>query len=214
MFAISIAGEYSQGTLRNLLVRQPRRVRLLAGKLLALAGFTTIAIVAAEVVAVATAFALAPSQDVATTAWFTSAGWAALGTGFANLLLATLGWGLLGALLALLLRSPAPAVGVGLAYAIPFEELVTAAWSSGERWLPGQLLGVLADGGTATVTYPAPRLRWRSTGCWPSLPAQPCSPAATSPPDHCAALIGQVGLRQWDVPPSPRRGLAHASPLG
>jgi len=139
---------------------------------------------------------------------------AALGTGFANLLLATLGWGLLGALLALLLRSPAPAVGVGLAYAIPFEELVTAAWSSGERWLPGQLLGVLADGGTATVTYPAPRLRWRSTGCWPSLPAQPCSPAATSPPDHCAALIGQVGLRQRDVPPSPRRGLAHASPLG
>lgn len=153
LFAIAIADEYSQGTLRNLVVRQPRRVRLLAGKLLALASFTTIALLAAEVLAGATALVLASSQDVATSAWFTSAGWAALGTGFGNLLIATLGWGLLGALLALLLRSPAAAVGAGLAYAIPFEELLAAAWRSGERWLPGQLLGVLADGGTATVAY-------------------------------------------------------------
>ena len=51
VFAISIAGEYAQGTLRNLLVRQPGRVRLLAGKLLALASFTAIAVVLAEVAA-------------------------------------------------------------------------------------------------------------------------------------------------------------------
>lgn len=70
-----------------------------------------------------------------------------------NLLAATLGWGLLGALLALLLRSPAAAVGAGLAYALPFELLVGSAWDDSARWLPGQLLQTLAEGGAATVTY-------------------------------------------------------------
>ena len=153
VFAMSIASEYSQGTLRNLLVRQPRRVRLLAGKLLALASFTTLAVVVAGIAAVATALLVAPTQDISTAAWFTSAGWTALAGGLGNLLLATLGWGLVGALLALVLRAPAAAVGVGLAYALPGELLLTTAWSDGARWLPGQLLDTLAQGGTAAVTY-------------------------------------------------------------
>jgi ABC-2 type transport system permease protein len=153
LFAISIASEYSQGTLRNLLVRQPRRARLLAGKTLALASFTTIAVLVAGVAAAGVALLVAPTQDISTSAWFISAGWTALGAGLGNLLLATLGWGLLGTVLALVLRSPAAAVGVGLAYALPGELLVTAAWSDGARWLPGQLLNTLAQGGTAAVTY-------------------------------------------------------------
>jgi ABC-2 type transport system permease protein len=153
VFAISIASEYSQGTLRNLLVRQPRRVRLLAGKLLALASFTTIAVLVAGVAAVTVALLVAPAQDISTSAWFSSAGWTALGAGLGNLLLATLGWGLLGTVLALVLRAPAAAVGVGLAYALPGELLVTAAWADGARWLPGQLLDTLAQGGTSAVTY-------------------------------------------------------------
>jgi ABC-2 type transport system permease protein len=153
VFATSIASEYSQGTLRNLLVRQPRRVRLLAGKLLALASFTALAVVVAGIAAVATALLVAPTQDVSTAAWFTSAGWTALAGGLGNLLVATFGWGLVGALLALVLRAPAAAVGVGLAWALPGELLVTAAWSDGARWLPGQLLDTLAQGGTAAVTY-------------------------------------------------------------
>jgi ABC-2 type transport system permease protein len=153
VFAMSVANEYSQGTLRNLLVRQPRRVRLLAGKLLALASFTTIAVLVAGVAAVTVAVIIAPTQDISTSAWFTSAGWTELGAGLGNLLLATLGWGLLGTVLALVLRAPAAAVGVGLAYALPGELLVTAAWSDGARWLPGQLLDTLAQGGTAAVTY-------------------------------------------------------------
>jgi ABC-2 type transport system permease protein len=153
VFAMSIASEYSQGTLRNLLVRQPRRARLLAGKLVALASFTTLAVIVAGIAAVATALLVAPTQDISTTAWFTSAGWTALAASLTNLLVATLGWGLLGALLGLVLRAPAAAVGVGLAWALPGELLVTAAWSDGARWLPGQLLGALAEGGTTAVTY-------------------------------------------------------------
>jgi ABC-2 type transport system permease protein len=153
VWAIAVAGEYSQGTLRNLLVRQPRRLRLLAGKLLALASFTAAALVVAAAVASVVAVLLAPGRDIATAAWVTGDGLAALGAGFGNLLLATLGWGLLGALLALLLRSPAAAVGAGVAYALPFELVIATAWASGARWLPGQLLGTLADGGAATVSY-------------------------------------------------------------
>jgi ABC-2 type transport system permease protein len=153
VFAISIASEYSLGTLRNLLVRQPRRVRLLAGKLVALASFTTLAVIVAGIAAAATALLVAPTQDISTAAWFTSAGWAALAAGLGNLLLATLGWGLVGALLGLVLRTPAAAVGAGLAWALPGELLVTAAWADGARWLPGQLLDTLAQGGTTAVTY-------------------------------------------------------------
>jgi hypothetical protein len=39
LFAATVASDYSQGTLRNLLVREPRRALLLSGKFLALALF-------------------------------------------------------------------------------------------------------------------------------------------------------------------------------
>jgi hypothetical protein len=64
-----------------------------------------------------------------------------------------IGWGLLGAVLALLLRSPAAALGVGLAYALPFELVVTSAWTAGQPWLPGQLLRTLAEDGSPAVAY-------------------------------------------------------------
>src|SRR5204863_5033550 len=44
MVTSNIAAEWSQGTLRNLLVREPRRLRLLAGKMLALLLFVTISL--------------------------------------------------------------------------------------------------------------------------------------------------------------------------
>ena len=45
LFAGAFASEYSQGTLRNLLVREPRRAQLLCGKFLALALFIGLAVV-------------------------------------------------------------------------------------------------------------------------------------------------------------------------
>jgi hypothetical protein len=50
------------------------------------------------------------------------------------------------------LRSPTIAIASGLAYVLPVENLLTAAWSSGREWLPGQLLSALADGGTSSVS--------------------------------------------------------------
>jgi ABC-2 type transport system permease protein len=152
IFAVAVAAEYSQGTLRNLLVRQPHRLRLLAGKLLATASLVAIAVVVSLGTAAAVGFALGAGRGIETSAWTSATGLQALATGGGDLLLATLGWGLLGAALGLILRSPALAIGVGMAYALPLETILTAAWSTGARWLPGQLLLALATGGSADVT--------------------------------------------------------------
>jgi ABC-2 family transporter protein len=183
VFAMSIASEYSQGTLRNLLVRQPRRVRLLAGKMVALASFTTLAVVVAGIAAVATALVIAPTQDISTSAWFTSAGWTALAGGLSNLLLATLGW-------ALSVRCSAWSCA-------PPQLWSGSGWPGRSRvscWSPPPGPTVPA-GYPASCWTPSPRAApprsptagpgccWPSTGWWPWSPAPPCSPAATSPPD-------------------------------
>jgi hypothetical protein len=99
------------------------------------------------------AVVLAPRYDVSTSAWFTATGWGELLVGGVNILAAFLGWSILGAVLAVVFRSPAPAVVVGVAYALPLENLLLAAWSDGARWLPVQLLTTLAWGGLPDVSY-------------------------------------------------------------
>jgi len=153
LFAGALASEYSQGTLRNLLVCQPRRSQLLSGKFLALAVFFGIAIVLAVAVAAGVAFALGPSKGINTSAWTTSTGLGDLGQTILHIYLASIGYGILGTALAILLRSPALAVAAGVAYALPGEAIINRLWNSGERWLPGQLLSALAHGGTGTTSY-------------------------------------------------------------
>ncbi|HEX4081808.1 MAG TPA: ABC transporter permease, partial [Acidimicrobiales bacterium] len=72
--AAQIAGEYSLGTLRQLLVRQPRRLVLLAGKLLGIVSFLVLALVVAAGAAMVVALVAAHARHVATAAWFTPTG--------------------------------------------------------------------------------------------------------------------------------------------
>jgi ABC-type transport system involved in multi-copper enzyme maturation permease subunit len=151
--AIAVGMEYSNGTLRNLLVRESGRLRLLGGKLLALASFIAVGVVLAYGAALITALILVPTHDISTAAWFTSDGAQSLLQGVGNLLLATLVWGALGAALALILRSTAPALSIGLVYALVVEPVIMLAWSDGAKWLPGQLLSAIAQGGTSLIPY-------------------------------------------------------------
>jgi ABC-type transport system involved in multi-copper enzyme maturation permease subunit len=153
LFAGATASEYSQRTLSNLLVRQPRRSELLTGKYLALALFIGVAVVLAIVVASAFAFALAPGKGVDTSAWTSSTGLNDLGQSLLHVYLACLGYGILGTALAVILRSPGVAIALGVAWVIPAEAIITAIWSNGDRWLPGQLLSALAHGGTSDASY-------------------------------------------------------------
>src|ERR1700728_313141 len=72
--ASQMASEYSLGTLRQLLVRQPRRVSLLAGKMLGVITFMVLALVFAGIIAFIVAVVAAHSRDVSTSAWFTGTG--------------------------------------------------------------------------------------------------------------------------------------------
>jgi ABC-2 type transport system permease protein len=153
LFAGATASEYSQGTLRNLFVRQPGRLKLLCGKYLALALFVLIAIILAIAVAIVVAFAVGPGKGVHTSAWTSSTGVSDTLHAVLRIYLAALGYGVLGTALAVVLRSPAVAITVGVAYALPGEAIIDAIWDNGDRWLPGQLLSAVAHGGTDSTSY-------------------------------------------------------------
>jgi ABC-type transport system involved in multi-copper enzyme maturation permease subunit len=147
-----IASDYSTGMIRNLVVRQPDRLRLLVGKVVALAFATllvTLVVVATSTVA---AVAFAP-PEVDTSRWFTNEGLLALLAGGANYFLAALGWGVFGQVIAVLARSAIVALAIGVMVAIPIDLALTDTVERARPWLPGQLLQAVARGGTTTLEY-------------------------------------------------------------
>ena len=153
LFLTSMTSEYSHGTLRMLLTRQPRRARLLGGKFLALVAVTTAAMMAALLLSAAVAIPLAHSRGIATTAWFTVGGLGHLASNYGNALLAVVFFGTAGFALAVLLRSTVLALGVGLAWLLPLENIVQNSWVGSGHWLPGLLFGAVGRGGTDIVSY-------------------------------------------------------------
>jgi ABC-type transport system involved in multi-copper enzyme maturation permease subunit len=151
--ATQIASEYGLGTLRQLLVRQPRRAILLAGKLLAVLTFMLGAVVFASVIATVAAFVMAHGRHVPTGAWTSSAGITDLTRALGDLLLATVGFTVFGLVVGLLFRSSVTAVIVGFAYLLPFEAVVTRIVPHTATWLPGQLLQDIATGGQEAAGF-------------------------------------------------------------
>jgi ABC-2 type transport system permease protein len=145
--ATQIASEYSLGTLRQLLVRQPRRAILLAGKFLAVLAFMLGAVLFASLIATAAAFIMAHARHVPTAAWTSGAGITDLTQALGDLLLATVGFTVFGLVVGLLFRSSVTAIIVGFAYLLPFEAVVTRIVPGTSTWLPGQLLQAVATGG-------------------------------------------------------------------
>ena len=74
MVTSNIAAEWSQGTLRNLLVREPGRLRLLTGKMLALVLFVILSAALTLVISAALILAAAHVQGIQTAAWTSSEG--------------------------------------------------------------------------------------------------------------------------------------------
>ncbi|NCV76668.1 MAG: ABC transporter permease, partial [Actinobacteria bacterium] len=104
VFAAQTAQEYTYGTLRNLLVRQPRRLTLLIGKYLSMVTFALITVVVSAVTSIGIAFVLSGRAKVATDAWVTADAQSALVHTFINVLISTIGYGTVGMILGLLLR--------------------------------------------------------------------------------------------------------------
>ena len=93
--AISAASEYSKGTIRALLVRQPRRVTLLAGTIAGVLAFLALAVLLAAVLSFAVALLIAPGQGIDPAAWTSTDGLVGSAQAAMNLVLSVLGWGLL-----------------------------------------------------------------------------------------------------------------------
>jgi ABC-type transport system involved in multi-copper enzyme maturation permease subunit len=152
VFVGVVAIEFSRGTFRTMLMHQPRRLRLLAGKLGALLAFAAVVLAAAELLTWAAARLLAPGQDVETGEWTSVA---ALGRGLADygsVLFWVGGYALLGTTLAVLVRSVPVALAIGIAWAGPFEHLLQDAWDPASRFFPGLLLEAFVAGGTSEVS--------------------------------------------------------------
>jgi ABC-type transport system involved in multi-copper enzyme maturation permease subunit len=152
LFIANFAGELSHGTFRTLLMRQPRRIGLLAGKLAALIVFAAVVLGLAEILTVVASAAIAPSQDVATGSWFGIDGLGEAAEDYATALLGVAAWGSLGMALAIFVRSIPVALAIGIVWSGPFEHLLEDAWTSAAQWFPGLLLEALAAGGTADVS--------------------------------------------------------------
>ena len=152
LFIANIAGEFSQGTFRTLLMRQPRRIALLAGKMAALLVFAAVVLLAAEILTVVASVAIAPSQDVSTSAWLSLDGLGEAAGDYATALAGVSAWACLGMALAIFVRSIPVALAIGIVWSGPFEHLLEDAWTTSSQWFPGLLLESLAAGGTDEVS--------------------------------------------------------------
>jgi ABC-type transport system involved in multi-copper enzyme maturation permease subunit len=151
--ASQFGGEFSHGTLRNLLVRQPRRATLLTGKCLAVLTFLVGAVALAAIFGICAAIVMAHVRDVPTNAWTSGAGMSDLGVALGDLAIASCGFALIGMLAGVLLRSSVIAIAAGLAILLPFETILTDAVPGTGRWLPAQLLEAIAQGGSTTAPF-------------------------------------------------------------
>ena len=149
LFALSIARDFELGTIRNLLVGQPRRAAMLSGKLLAVASYVVIGVVAAGALAAALAVALAPGQDISTSAWTIAASLGTVGT----ITIAALFYGLVGAVLAMVTRSAAISITIGVAYLLIVENLLGLIWDAAGEWLPAGVFSAFAAGGTDLLSF-------------------------------------------------------------
>jgi ABC-2 type transport system permease protein len=151
--AAQSASEYSLGTLRQLLVRQPRRLALLAGKMLGVVTFLLLAFCFAAVVAFVVALAAAQTRGVSTHEWFTSTGMSDLFKALGEIALAIVGYSVLGLAIGQFVRSAVFAVILGFAWIIAIENIVTRIVPGTAKWLPGMALETVASGGTEGPSF-------------------------------------------------------------
>jgi len=157
-WAIAAATDFSTGLIRLLVQAEPRRLRLLAGKVLALTLCTAAVSLAATLTAIMTSGAMAAPAGIDTAAWandgLVSAASDAL-MAWANTYLAMLIWGIIGLVIAVATRSSAIAIASGVGYVLVIESIVGLVAGDAAAWLPGAILTAIASGGTADVAYGA-----------------------------------------------------------
>ncbi len=152
LWAAAVSSDYSTGWVRIMVQAEPRRWRLLFGKLASLSLFTVVATGIATAVTVALAFALAGPAGVSTAAWSAGAAGTVL-SAWLNFTLSTLAWGVIGFTVATVSRSAIVAIAGGIGYMMVFEGLLGLIAETATTYLPGSVLNAVAAGGTTAVAY-------------------------------------------------------------
>lgn len=144
-FAAAMGNEISRGTLRAALTRQPSRLSLVTGKLMARISLAAVLMAVALVVGALTAAVVAPSVDVDTAGWF---GADALGSAVADygrLLVFVAMYALIGTTVAVLVKSTPIALGVCLLWFGPVENVLAENRDWAQRWFPGLVMRSLVQ---------------------------------------------------------------------
>jgi ABC-type transport system involved in multi-copper enzyme maturation permease subunit len=151
-WAVAMAVDYSTGLVRLLVAAEPRRWRLLAGKVGALLVVTAAATTIAAIVNVLASIPTAQAAGIST------AGWSldpvrTVANAWVDLFLALCVWGMLGLVIAVLTRSAAVAISIGVGYLLVVESLIRMVKDAPSDWLLGSTLSAVANGGTASIAY-------------------------------------------------------------
>jgi ABC-2 type transport system permease protein len=150
--AIAVAGDYSSGLIRLLVQAEPRRWRLMAGKLAVLVGLTIGAAALATAVSVVASPLVAGANDVSTARWgVDSIG--PIAETFVNLSLGLLVWAALGYIIAMLTRSIPAAIAGAIGYGLVVENILIAVREDLQGWLPGSTIQALIAEGNDAMSY-------------------------------------------------------------
>ena len=151
-WAIATASDYSTGLIRLLAAAQPHRWRLLLGKVGALLIWTALATTLAVAVNLAAALPSAEAAGISTELWMDDVV-GEVARAWMNSFSASVVWGIIGLVLALLSRSSAIAISVGVGWVLLIETIIKTASSEAGQWLPGTTLTALAQGGTDDLSF-------------------------------------------------------------
>ncbi|MBC7590435.1 MAG: hypothetical protein H7226_05235 [Salinibacterium sp.] len=151
-WAIATASDYSTGLIRLLAAAQPHRWRLLLGKIGALLIWTALATTLAVAVNLGAALPSAEAAGISTELWMDDIV-GDVARAWMNSFSASVVWGIIGLVLALLSRSSAIAISVGVGWVLLIETIIKTASSDAGKWLPGTTLTALAQGGTDDLSF-------------------------------------------------------------
>jgi ABC-2 type transport system permease protein len=152
IWAIAVTSDYANGLIRLLVQAEPSRLRLLGGKVVALAVFTCVATLVATIVVLAVSPAIAGMAGISTSAWDDDLLRTAV-AGYVDLTLAALLWGVAGLFVGMMTRSTGVAIAIGIGYLMVFEGLMGLLLESASKWLPGSSFSAIAAGGTPDMSY-------------------------------------------------------------
>ena len=115
--------------------------------------FALVVVISAGLVTFALSYLFAGVKDISTAAWGTSDARTSIIQTFINVVIATIGYGIFGMVLGLLFRSPISAISIGVIWTLIIEGLLSVFVDSLTKFFPGQLLAVVAQGGSEDISY-------------------------------------------------------------